>query len=219
MQTSPTVSHISFKYESDLDGIPLPNALDPDKYNISNVSSGTKSWAEHGDNPDEIKIGATMKKQGEWYYPIFPVDGEVCKDYDGVSFWLKCSKKLNYDNYGFMNAFAYMNDGGNYFLGNKPVSFDDEWRYFYITWDNWVRNKYGTKTGAALTATLPQDIDTEKTRVVVNSYDFDYKKEISADKLTADLSELPEGAYTLTVIAYTDTGYAIDGSVSFRIAE
>ena len=279
VQTSPTVSHISFKYESDLDGIPLPNALDPDKYNISNVSSGTKSWAEHGDNPDEIKIGATMKKQGEWYYPIFPVDGEACKDYDGVSFWLKCSKKLNYDNYGFMNAFAYMNDGGNYFLGNKPVSFDDEWRYFYITWDNWVRNKSGTKTGAgfapaditsmsfgfnateemeitiknpmlfklpkeekpepkkvvfdnvtdgsvltreqaaALTATLPQDIDTEKTRVVVNSYDFDYKKEISADKLTADLSELPEGSYTLTVIAYTDTGYAIDGSVSFRIAE
>lgn len=91
-----------------------------------------------------------MKSQGEWYYPIFPADGEIFKDYDGISFWLKCGKTLNYDKYGFVNAFVYMDDGANFFLGNKPISFDEEWRYFYITWDNWVWNKSGTRNSKEL---------------------------------------------------------------------
>lgn len=277
VETSPTVSHISFKYETDLDGIAIPNALDPSKYNIANVSSGTKSWAKAGDNPDEIKIGASMKSQGEWYYPIFPADGEIFKDYDGISFWLKCGKTLNYDKYGFVNAFVYMDDGANFFLGNKPISFDEEWRYFYITWDNWVWNKSGTRnskeldpahinamafgfnateemeitiknpmlfklpeeeapaekkivfdnisegdtiTGqqaAEISVTLPEGIVTEQTRVVVNSYDFDFEKEAADGKVKVDLSAMPEGFYNLTVIAYTETGYAVDSNIRFRI--
>ena len=272
-QSSPTVSHISFKRTEPLDGVLLPGADDPAMWDDTNVISNTESYVRAGEEPGEIVIGADMYQAGSWYYPQLPVDGTSIADTDGIAFWLKADQDVPYKEPEFIDAFIYCDDGSQYFLGVKPIAFVDDWRYFYITWDNWVFNKEGTRGTRTLdpstivelgigfnttrpteitvkeitafrlpepigtdereivfegvrdgeqlsvppqvTVRLPEGIIPEDTRVLLNGNERGAT--VQDGLLHIDLTGLAAGEYTLAVVAYTETGLAIDGNVSFRI--
>ena len=121
-KTSPSVSIITLEdNEPEEPGYINKAALDPSKWDVTNITAGASAVA-YADPNEEGVINFDLKFNGggKWFYPFIDldIDPQKLQEYDGFIYWMRVTRDEDVFK-GTPNLFAYLSDGRKYYIGQE----------------------------------------------------------------------------------------------------